>query len=320
MTTDQRPPTSVSILTVARSLRLDVAAMTACRKLDERGIDSILLKGPRVASVLYRDGAARGYEDIDLLVSPGDLSASVAALKELGYGEPFAGALPTELAAYAVILLDGDIPIDLHHALPEAKADGDRVWAELRQRTETVPLAGAEVRVLDRAALAFFVAAHAAKHGRGDEKVVEDVRRAIQEFATEEWQEALSLATILESREAFSAGLRLVDEGVQIADGLGLPAPNSLLAHLKTSSASLEVQTIERLALAEGWGQRLRLIGRELVPTPGALRHWAPRARTSRVALVAAYCVRPAWLVVRGVPALVSWFIERRRFRRGTSG
>ena len=51
---------------------------------------AILLKGASFRAVLFGDDQ-RWYTDVDLLVSPDDLDAAVAALCSLGFHDPFAG-------------------------------------------------------------------------------------------------------------------------------------------------------------------------------------------------------------------------------------
>ena len=72
------------LLVAGRTLALDATAARVAKALGERGIRSLLLKGPSLAQWLYGDGPYRDYVDVDLLVSPEDFVGAGKVLTELG--------------------------------------------------------------------------------------------------------------------------------------------------------------------------------------------------------------------------------------------
>src|SRR5262249_10236269 len=122
-----------------------------------------------------------------------------------------------------------------------------------------------------------------------------------------EWSAAASLARDLDATEAFAAGLRLTPTGRRLADELGLPVAASVDTLLRARSAVPPAEGMERLARTPGTAAKLRLLGREIVPSPEFIRAWWPPARRGRLWLAAGYARRPVWLAVKVVPATRAW-------------
>jgi hypothetical protein len=86
------------------------------RGLAERGIRSLVLKGPVMARDLYGDPGLRPSADLDLLVAPADLDAAGAELARSGYAidgrTRWSGDLP--LLHHRYLHAGGLPPIELH--------------------------------------------------------------------------------------------------------------------------------------------------------------------------------------------------------------
>ena len=67
------------------AMRVDAVSAEVGRALARAGVRPILLKGPTVAELLYRDGAPRRYGDSDLLVAVAQRIAAEAALEASGF-------------------------------------------------------------------------------------------------------------------------------------------------------------------------------------------------------------------------------------------
>src|SRR4051794_21744115 len=78
-----------ALMATARSLSIDRVAAEVIAALAERGVDSMLVKGPATARALYAGGAARSYGDCDVLVSEEDVPAAGAVLADLGFAHLF---------------------------------------------------------------------------------------------------------------------------------------------------------------------------------------------------------------------------------------
>ena len=172
------PDASSSELMVAvQAAIVDRATARVVTALREEGVRSILLKGPVLADWLYAD-SPRAYLDADLLVAPADVSRAEAVLDGLGY---------------AKVLGDADIPpfnrqlhahtwcpprgtsIDLHRTLAGALATPATVWAVLSQDAVMAEVDGTGVEVLGPEARSVMVVLHAAHHGAGEHKPLEDL-------------------------------------------------------------------------------------------------------------------------------------------------
>jgi len=84
----------------ANQLAFDAAAKVVA-KLQEEGIEPVLLKGCPLALGYYADAGARPMNDIDLLVEPGDALAAARVLAGLGWRADKAATLSESTLAHA---------------------------------------------------------------------------------------------------------------------------------------------------------------------------------------------------------------------------
>lgn len=277
--------------------------------LESRGVESILLKGPAVARWLYGEGELRAYSDCDLLVSPDGLPEAQNLLRDLGFHDHLDPLGHPRLESHS--WMRNGQSVDLHTTLIGIGTDPATVWRIFSRMTERQPVGTTTVKVLDETARALHVALHAAQHGREERKPLEDLARALEKLPTERWAAVAALAEQLRATEAFATGLRLVPEGAALAAELDLGAARSTDASLRIAPVPL-AQGFEHLATTQGVRARLRLILRELFPTPAFMHWWSPLARRGRLGLAAAYCWRPLWLAGRAVPGFRAWKQARR--------
>src|SRR5947208_2923537 len=87
---------SPAVRATAASLRLDALAIEVCAAFAGAGIETIVLKGPAVATWLYHDGSLRPYVDIDLLVDPRRADAAAAMLASVGFVDVLDGVAASE--------------------------------------------------------------------------------------------------------------------------------------------------------------------------------------------------------------------------------
>lgn len=304
---DDPPP---ALVDVARRLVLSARAAKIVGSLNASRIDTILLKGPSTSRRLYPDGG-RPYGDIDLLIAPFSLAPTRACLARLGFSTS-----PT---------LRGDRPqpcetwhrdrdgtnLDLHWSLTGASVSPAHVWRALWMNSERMPLARTTVSVLNEPAWAMHLALHAAQHGPDFPVPLEDLHRAVRGYDFDLWRAAVTLASEIGALEAMAAGLRLVGEGRDLARALGLPEDVGRGVALQASGA-----TSEMLFLAWWWDLPLRerasLIVRKFFPPPGYLRSWSPIANRGSAGMLAAYALRPFWLLVRGSRAACRLMASKR--------
>jgi len=253
---------------------------------------------------LYDGPGDRSYRDIDLLVS--DLPAAERQLEDLGF------RFVTE-DLHARVWLRGPINLDVHARLVGVRADPEKAFERLSSGAEVLDVGRGRVRILPPAARVMHLALHAAQHGPGDEKALEDLRRGISRLPEQVWEAAAELAGELDAGPSFAAGLALLPEGRALADAIGFPW-REVAGHTGD-----EVPPVARglvlLMGAGGFRAKGAFLLRELFPTRSYLRATVPLARRGSFGLLLARAWRPLWLVLRLGPALLGLWRTRRRRR-----
>jgi hypothetical protein len=296
---------STAVRAAARILSLDRATAEVVTELRDRGVRSILLKGPSAARWLYDDESERPYVDCDLLVGPNDLTNAERVLVEIGFRRKGLDSLRVNLPKHAVTFRRGDgVSVDLHRSFLGVGADDNALWRELTRHTETMPIGGAQVEVLTTPARALTIALHAAKDGARESKARQDVARTLERVLAEEWRQAAHLAERLMCGSAFAAGLGRVPEGAALAQRLGLPTTTTTALALRRSAPTPLAAGMNWLLTAPGIRGKLPVVISKLFPPPGYLRDWSPLARRGGWGLAAAYVWRPLWMASRAIPAL----------------
>jgi hypothetical protein len=304
-----------SVLAAAQTLAVDTATAQIVATLRWREIPSVVLRGPAVARRLYDQGELRPYVDLDLLVPPGDWEKAGKALAELGYRPAVAKTdLPRHRRLHASEWArESDrTSVDLHRTISGVRAADEEVWSVFSESGETALVAGEQVVLTGPVALALIVALHAAQHGVEKEKPLDDLERALFCLDAATWSEAVALARRLDAIDTFSAGLRLIPAGVELADRLELPRVLPVDVTLRASAAPKLALGFEWLSRTPGLRAKMALIVLALAPPPGALRAWRPLARRGRLGLVGAYLSHPFWLARYAVPSLRSYLRARR--------
>jgi hypothetical protein len=299
------PSVSRAAAIVAGNLRVDWATAEVLRAFEDRGVKTLLLKGPSVVRWLYQAHDPRSYIDCDLLVRPGDLNAAEHILEGRGFAPNiYEREMPTWWREHAVGWLragDGAI-VDLHQTLPGVGVGPDRLWVTLYADVDEIGVAGFPATTLTIPGRALHLALHAAQHGVGWPHVIAELERAVSSTDQAVWRAAVELAEALDAVPALAAGLRTSAAGRSLASTLGLPSDRSVEVALRASSPPPVALGFDQLARAEGWRARLRIMRHKVAPPATFVRAWSPLARRGRLGLVLAYAWRPLWLL-RSAPA-----------------
>jgi hypothetical protein len=304
---------SAGHLPAARRLGLDATTAQVVEALRERGVRALLFKGPVLEGWLYPDG--RVYGDIDLLVSPANFRRAERVLAELGFQMRFAGARASELLPHERAWRRGSFDVDLHGSVWGVGAPAERAWPVLSERTAWLEIGGARVDVPREHVQAFLVALHAAQHGRGERKPLEDLRRALDIADESLWREAAGVARRLGSSGVFAVGLGLLPAGKELAGRLGLQRHASVEVYLFSEGAPPVSKGLLSFAAAPSLRSRLALVITRLVPSPPFLRKTSELARRGRFGLFAAYVLRPFTLCAQTPAAWRAVRDARRRAR-----
>jgi glycosyltransferase involved in cell wall biosynthesis len=287
--------------------RQDQLTAEIVTELEKRGIQSVVLKGPSIAEWLYR-GELRLYGDSDLLVSPADWTRAHAALVELGFVDglgPLDHPGMQSFSGYPWVR-GRTQHVDMHCTLWGAGAPPEKVWEALLAASRPKAVGGRTVQVLSPVALTMHVALHAAQDGPDAAKPREDLERAIAQVPDAIWQAAAGLALELDAVGAFAEGLRSVPAGAELARRLNVSAPGSVEARLRGSYVPMAMG-VEHFVQTKGVRPKLRLLAREMAPTPAFMRWWTPLARRGKLGLALSYPWRLIWFVQHLWPALRTW-------------
>jgi putative nucleotidyltransferase-like protein len=286
------------------TMAVDAVTAEVTAALGEAGVDSIVLKGPAIATWLYDENNCRSYVDSDLLVDPAHLNATYVLLEKRGFHREF-GPLPhpgmDDPPSHP--WRRGAVLVDLHETLPGATADRRHVWAVLRGGSTELSIGGRPTRVLGEPARLVHLALHAAHHGARVEPPLRDLRRALELRSDDDWAAAAAVAERIGASTAFATGLGLLPDGRRLLSRLDLED----IGPAESPSGAEEVRLasgIERLSAARGLRAKAAMLGGELFPSPEFMRWWIPLARRSRRGLLAAYVWRLIYLVRYAPPAL----------------
>lgn len=321
--TGQWRPSGAAAQTAAHTLMLDAEAVGVVHRLDAAGIESILLKGPVTARWLYGDGESRAYSDIDLLVRSDDLDRAMDVLEAAGYDDLFAGSVERGASPHARTLrlkegaqrlTRGPMPtlVDLHTTFHGVRVPELAFWSAITAGSETIRLFGSDVRIPGEPARAALIALHAGAHGAA----LADLDRALEQVPDQRWIEAYEFGRRQEASDLFVAGLRLHPLGRELIDRCGFAAVPTVKTILTSGGRPPVADGLYRLLRCDSWGERLALLGRELVPSRSFMRLQSPLARRGRLGLAAAYAYRPLWLLAK-LPAAVAALIAARREAAG---
>lgn len=298
---------------------IDAAAVEVLDAFDAVGLESLLLKGRAIATLLYEPGEQRPYSDTDLLVAPSQAPVAEETLRRLGYvsGEAVrgvddvAGVVPGE--AWVRATAGGYSEIDLHRWLPGALADPAVAWPVLMAHRTWIEISGRQAAVLDQGGQAMHLAMHAAQHGPTFTKHLEELALALERWPSEIWDSAAALAHEIAATQAFAAGLRLLPQGAVEATRLALPQTEELDWMIRHRwSRPRGTFHLGAFAEARGLAGRLDIVRRALLPGRAWMTYEYRWARRGGVRLVAAYALHiaraPVW-------AARAWLFTRRARR-----
>jgi hypothetical protein len=314
----ERSSQAERLLAAADRIRVDAATAEVLRAFAVAGIQSVLLKGPALASWLYSAEDPRAYMDCDLWIRPPDMSGAEAALTRLGFVKHLdETGLPDwwlEHGSDWTRAADG-VVIDLHRTLIGLRASPADAWQVLAEGLDTVLVAGQPAFIFRRPAQAMYLTLHAAGHGEQWHKALVHVERVLAHADDPLWREAADLAERLGAGESFAAGLRLIPEGAALAQRLGLGSTQSVAVALRASTPPPIALGFEQLAGAGSARRRTSILVRKLVPPPGFIRHWWPPAARNPAMLALGYLYRPLWLVRNAPRGWRAWQEARARVR-----
>jgi hypothetical protein len=203
------------------------------------------------------------------------------------------------------------VKVDLHVRIPGIGCDARTAWERLSSTTERVRVGYTEVPALGVTARTLHLALHAAQHGVESDHTRNDLTRGLRRLPEESWRAAAALADELDASEPMAVALRLVPEGRELADRLGLPSDVSTRWALWAETRRPWSKRLYMIATVPGARAKARWLAAGLVPPAPYMRLVFPWARAGRSALILAYVVR-AIAGLRHLPHAV-WALWRAR-------
>ena len=300
-----------------RHLATQVQAVKSVEALRGAGVACLLLKGISHERWLYPNGDRPVSRDVDLLVAPSQLTLSSEAMARLGMeldGDPL-GPRWHPLGIKFVPRAWPGVPVELHGSFRFLTAPADRCWALLSAGSEYIEVGQTRIDVPSVPARALLLSLHVVTHGRAGAWVIEDFTRALGLLPLDAWRMSATLADELGASEAFSAGLRVLPAGAEIADALGLPEPDDPALLLSLQSASIPARRMVDYAHGNPLTALARLLKSQLIPAPDQMRTWYPTARRGRRGLAVAHAAR-LWRLARETPQLVADWRQARQVQR----
>lgn len=302
-------------VTVSNRLWLELLHAEVCWALADRGIEVLVIKGPSISEWLYPDGE-RESADVDLLLRPSQWDAAQSILEGRGFEPTYSGFRDEESALHSLDLQrtnaeQGRHGLDLHHYFPGIEVDPEEAFDVLWDGRLPGEQAGVAVWFPSIEARALIIALHAARQP-GMTKTSEDLRRAMEALSPAQTQTMAELARRLNAQAALRAGVETLPETSDYVEVLGL-ADVEVPAHWVLLSQNADLLSIE---LERVWslppGERLRRMGRWLVPSAASMRARHPEVGDSRPQLAGLY-VRRWGSGVRRLPGAVARIRAARR-------
>jgi hypothetical protein len=230
------------------------------KKLNNSGIDLIVLKGPATGVAAYGDPSFRFFSDIDLLVKRADIERARDVLITLGYSADYEPASEARLIGdqHALEFAGPSMKVELHCSLLSRhlrfEIDLDEIW----ESAPTVEFAGAHIKVLDRPHLFVFHCAHGTKHEWERPRWICDTAQLTERLDDQQVNRVLALAHR-------ANGVRIV--------ALALRVASAILGEIRTPLFSeLEVPAAETAKIVDEVKARLWL---DEIPQPS--RDWLSR-------------------------------------------
>ena len=261
----------------AMALTKSIQTVEIVNRLEEKGIDVLVLKGAGLAVSAYDDASLRTSDDIDILVRKSDLGRARDFLVAANYSPAFDTSTEARLIRNqdALSFTNGRTLVDVHWALLSRHLrmdfDADSLWNSSR----TIPCAGSHIRVLSRVHEFLFLCAHGAKHEWMSVRWIIDAAQAGSRLNSDDEQALIVLAGDLRAERLLRLCVRLAHD-IAGATGVRLERFSSA-PDVDRQVRQVETQLFGTGTLPKG----LRLMWR-IEPQLAPLFFWS-RSRESRV-------------------------------------
>jgi Uncharacterised nucleotidyltransferase len=250
-----------------RNLFLTGELLNILTLFETHQIPAISFKGPVLAASVYGNLALRQFLDLDVLIHKQHVAKARELLVSQGYRPQFdlsdsqEAAFVRTYSAQSLLRDDGKVAVDLHWTMTSRDfsfpLEPERLWED----TETISLAGREIRTLSQENLLLFLCVHGGKHGWERLGWICDIAEIIRSRKAMDWRTVMDRARALKSERMLLLGLYLA------SDFLHAPLPEEIRARISSDPAvrSLATQVRERLfrealpGVFESWRFQIRI-------------------------------------------------------------
>jgi ribosomal protein S18 acetylase RimI-like enzyme len=187
---------------VAAGIAQKEAIAAVLKKLDEAGIETLVLKGPTVDSLIYPDDFYRPRADLDLVVAPENKKAFDNAVSSLGYRphqEEIVHPIPESLIS-SIYVVDNDVRLSLHvHSRVVNNLylllNGKPYFAEdvFFRQTHTFG-SYSFIRQFKPEMQLVYLCEHALKHSYDEQCLLYEISGVVKRSASLDWKIVLTLA------------------------------------------------------------------------------------------------------------------------------
>jgi hypothetical protein len=204
---------------VRGNMRATSKLLTVIEEFRASHISILPLKGPLLAFQAYGEVSLRQFVDLDVLIRPDDLGASIEVLKRCGYS-PVTSATWLQKTSWnisdkkdIVFLSDDESPpLELHWKLSGSHfslpIEQERLWA----RAATTVIGGRQIQTLSFNDLVVYLCLHGSRHGWERLGWISDINELIESNDEIDWEMLRKEADRLGCRNVLRFGLYLVSE------------------------------------------------------------------------------------------------------------
>jgi len=223
--------------TVRQDLYLTSELLRVHAALKERGVETVPLKGPALASEIYGDLGLRPFSDIDLLVKHEQIQQAEAAVSALGYEPEF--TIPPQhrekwlrQQCELTFRRSGSIRLELHWDISHPHFALDTGVEEFWSRLGTVRVGDTTLPALAEADLLFTLLVHGTRHAWSRMMWVVDVAELLGRDPAIDWEQFWRNADAHGAARMMATGLVLVQRalGASVSNDLAERAYNDAVA------------------------------------------------------------------------------------------
>lgn len=204
---------------VKHNMRLTSKMIEVVQLFKENGISVLPYKGPLLALQAYKNISLRKFGDLDILIKPDQLKQAVNLLTANNF-TPVTDQYWLDNIKYCLIKKkdigflsnDESVYLELHWKLAKSYFDIPIKSEYLWQKSETITLAGSEIKTLSYNHLLIYLCLHGTKHAWERLSWISDINELVHSKKTVNWLRLLEEAKSLGCENVLTLGLFLAHD------------------------------------------------------------------------------------------------------------